>query len=589
MASSEYRKANLLKLGTSKVPCRRDSLSSSRTQDSGYNSELEVSLSPRDFVVPEHEILFASLPPVPSLSMISESCLWKKHPNFIPPLSHQAGITSNPSPCGTVEDHGLHWTGAVSVRRAKGVSDALAHIVPANDLSSDIEKWIKDNLPSRHQPQERVSSITSLSSTSSCEMYTNTDSSDDEREPEYETMQPSRPKSTLKVIELIMRKIEINIREAAYRQCTSTTPSSRGGVVSHQGSRKSSQSSGQKRKARGSPPPDDNDDENGPNKRRRGSAATVADNSDPGTRFACPFYKHDPDRYRNIRTCPGPGWPTVHRMKEHLYRAHSQPIFCPICYETFKSDKEQFNHVRLQQCQRSAPQHIEGMDRETTWALRKRTTALRLEEDKWRDVYHVLFPNVLVADIPSPFYDCDSPSESSRRFRRELLRRVQEELLITAGQVPGPIEQQLLQRVAQIIRRCENDLLNLPEPSIENAMLPDRLANSTSTTTPSVSTDPHSHTHFTAMSAPTSRSIPRAAPFNSATLEANRSNTATMQVRARYITEPAVNITPVVWDEQIYDTFDDGIDWDMVFMREPEIQHSGGNGPLTALATPMWT
>ena len=237
-------------------------------------------------------------------------------------------------------------------------------------------------------------------------MYTNTDVSDDEREPEMETMQSSQPKSTLKVIELIMRKIEINLRDATYRQCTgNNAPGARSGAgpMSQQGSRKSSQSSGQKRKARpeGSPPPDD-DDENTPNKRRRGSAATTADSSDSGARFACPFFKHDPERYRNRRTCPGPGWPTVHRMKEHLYRSHSQPIFCPICYETFKSDKEQLNHVRLQQCQTSAPQQIEGIDRETIWTLRKRTTALRLEEDKWRDVYHVLFPNVPAADIPSP-------------------------------------------------------------------------------------------------------------------------------------------------------------------------------------------
>jgi hypothetical protein len=32
-------------------------------------------------------------------------------------------------------------------------------------------------------------------------------------------------------------------------------------------------------------------------------------------RFACPFYKHDPDRYKAARSCCGPGWESVHRVK----------------------------------------------------------------------------------------------------------------------------------------------------------------------------------------------------------------------------------------------------------------------------------
>ncbi len=32
-------------------------------------------------------------------------------------------------------------------------------------------------------------------------------------------------------------------------------------------------------------------------------------------RFACPFCKHDPKKYKNVKTCCGPGWPDVHRVK----------------------------------------------------------------------------------------------------------------------------------------------------------------------------------------------------------------------------------------------------------------------------------
>jgi len=31
--------------------------------------------------------------------------------------------------------------------------------------------------------------------------------------------------------------------------------------------------------------------------------------------LACPFFKHDPTRYGKVRTCCGPGFPTVHRVK----------------------------------------------------------------------------------------------------------------------------------------------------------------------------------------------------------------------------------------------------------------------------------
>lgn len=31
--------------------------------------------------------------------------------------------------------------------------------------------------------------------------------------------------------------------------------------------------------------------------------------------FACPFFKHSRARYKLCRSCPGPGWQTVHRLK----------------------------------------------------------------------------------------------------------------------------------------------------------------------------------------------------------------------------------------------------------------------------------
>lgn len=319
--------------------------------------------------------------------------------------AQQAVITSNPTAACTANEqsHSANLPNAseVDCYRANSLP-MVGDNLPVHD--EEIEKWIDENLPSRNRPKERVSSITSLSSTSSCDLYTDTDVSDNEELNDRATHAPHLP-STVKIVEIIVRKVEINLRHVAQRQCPGESTSGNRAstnLTPQQKGRESSQHAGHKRNSRmeGSPPSGDDDDE-GPRKRRRGSAV-ITDDSETGAKFACPYYKHDPDRYRNRRTCGGPGWPTAHRMKEHLYRSHAQPIHCPICYATFKSDKEQSNHVRLQQCQRSAPQQIEGIDRETVWTLRKRTTALRLEEDKWRDVYHVLFPDVPIVDIPSP-------------------------------------------------------------------------------------------------------------------------------------------------------------------------------------------
>jgi hypothetical protein len=279
-----------------------------------------------------------------------------------------------------------------------GISERLQFESETQE-EADIDRWIKNNLPDR--PKARVSSITSLSSASSCELYTSTDMSGDELD--TDTPGPLHvARTTCRVINMIIRKIEVNLRYAAHVQCNGgSNGSSSNTSRSQQNSTKASHNS-RKRKSRSDDHLQPNDhNEDGFSKRRRGSLATV-ESSDTGSRFACPFFKHEPNRFCNRRTCPGPGWPTVHRMKEHLYRAHAQSIYCPRCYVMFDADVDLSNHLRSAQCPVTEPQPIEGIDRETLKALRKRSPALRLEEDKWRDVYHLLFPEVALEDIPSP-------------------------------------------------------------------------------------------------------------------------------------------------------------------------------------------
>lgn len=64
-------------------------------------------------------------------------------------------------------------------------------------------------------------------------------------------------------------------------------------------------------------PNESNQDGNGddPNKRRKGNPNTKLSNAKKGKRYACPYYQREPNRFRETRSCLGPGWTEVHRVK----------------------------------------------------------------------------------------------------------------------------------------------------------------------------------------------------------------------------------------------------------------------------------
>jgi hypothetical protein len=350
------------------------------------------------------DVLVAPLPSLPGTFVSNNKALAKTLRGFQDvSTAPRSQITSSPTVSTTAKKTPQH-TKDNGLNTIPSTSAAKSFKLYSSNQDNDIEKWIKDNLPSYERPEKRVSSIISLSSASSCEMYTDSDMSDEQPEIDVEAFRHALPKSTHKVIHIIMRKFEVSLRMAAFMQCnggSTSNASSTSGTKPQQSTRKVSQHIGKRKLGSDDNFPPNDEEEDNSHKRRCGSLVTI-ESSDTSTRFACPFYKHEPHRFRNRRTCPGPGWHTVHRMKEHLYRAHAQSIYCPRCYAMFDADIDLSNHLRSAQCQVSAPQPIEGIDRETLKALRKRSPAFRLEEDKWRDVYHHLFPDVALENIPSP-------------------------------------------------------------------------------------------------------------------------------------------------------------------------------------------
>lgn len=55
----------------------------------------------------------------------------------------------------------------------------------------------------------------------------------------------------------------------------------------------------------------DDDDEDDEDRTKRAKT----DLAEGCRKFACPYYKHDPATFANCRSCVGPGYPSIHRLK----------------------------------------------------------------------------------------------------------------------------------------------------------------------------------------------------------------------------------------------------------------------------------
>lgn len=124
-------------------------------------------------------------------------------------------------------------------------------------------------------------------------------------------------------------------------------------------------------------------------------------------RFACPYYKNNPGKFRHKRTCCGPGWPTVHRVKEHLYRCHTiGKHTCSRCLKRCKNAAELLAHQRAAiPCETRTDAFPEGTMlpcQEESLRVKKRVPPNTREEDRWNEMYMVLFPNTDAGALPTP-------------------------------------------------------------------------------------------------------------------------------------------------------------------------------------------
>ncbi|KAI0181686.1 hypothetical protein GGR52DRAFT_567907 [Hypoxylon sp. FL1284] len=173
-------------------------------------------------------------------------------------------------------------------------------------------------------------------------------------------------------------------------------------------------------------------DEGGPD--RGGNKRAKTDN-EPERKFACPFFKHDAKTHSKHRSCTGPGWTSLHRLKEHLYRVHRLPKHtCPRCNGPFEDAKDLAEHLRADvPCEKlEVVPSLQGIDEsiEAELRVRKKNCPGMTDEQRWKDIYMILFPKANPKALPSPYSDHNDALGSTERAEewRRAKKRIQKEL-----------------------------------------------------------------------------------------------------------------------------------------------------------------
>ncbi|RMJ03426.1 hypothetical protein BHE90_015100 [Fusarium euwallaceae] len=140
-------------------------------------------------------------------------------------------------------------------------------------------------------------------------------------------------------------------------------------------------------------------------------------------KLSCPFYKRNPQEFKQHRTCVGPGWTSVYRVKEHIFRRHGCPEFqCHRCYDEFTTETALHDHQRADDpCEKKKPVSVSGRinaQQEEQMRSRKIYQKSLDEGEKWKAVYKIIFPDDEI--IPSPYFDSGLPVYSPKLSTTEL-------------------------------------------------------------------------------------------------------------------------------------------------------------------------
>ncbi|KAH0423023.1 hypothetical protein CcaCcLH18_12448 [Colletotrichum camelliae] len=205
------------------------------------------------------------------------------------------------------------------------------------------------------------------------------------------------------------------------------------------------------------------------------------------SKIACPFLKHDYNTFIHRRTCAGPGFDGMHRMKEHLKRKHFREHGCQRFGSYFQSNRMLQEHLRAPvPCPLTEVQQEPGFITQLQWddINHKRQGNRTNVSERWKETYLILFPDTAKASIPSPYYEPsefpNSPPNSCKRpqydafLRKHLparvLLRLEAEFQSISDQVkqrlPSIVEQELTEALKVCMRGGDLREPATPAPAI---------------------------------------------------------------------------------------------------------------------------
>jgi hypothetical protein len=168
-----------------------------------------------------------------------------------------------------------------------------------------------------------------------------------------------------------------------------------------------------------------------------------------------------------------------------LYRRHELAPQCTRCCQAFDSDSKLREHSRLPEgCDLRTADPLEGFDKDQERRLRSRKKGVLADskEDQWKEIYLILFPDTLLPEIPSSYYDYDEDTKQESNhsptsagfaryeayLSRELPRSVRRELELAMENELGPIEEKLKSQLELIVRNCQERLFKIYQDAIQS-------------------------------------------------------------------------------------------------------------------------
>ncbi|RDL29978.1 uncharacterized protein BP5553_10605 [Venustampulla echinocandica] len=216
---------------------------------------------------------------------------------------------------------------------------------------------------------------------------------------------------------------------------------------------------------------DNRDDNSGRKPRQPPQLPVPGSEGKDSPKFACPFRKCDANTYNiySYRVCALSHWKTIARVKEHLYRCHQVAPHCKRCWQTFKNQQQLDTHLTVaaqEICEIRPGNSPEGITPEIERRLRsrKKSHPNQTDEERWKDIYKLLFPN---ATVPSPYFEIvqdEPPSSPDSRelanyegyLRRELPRLVRSNIEEVVRRETQPLEAVLVGSLVGIIQDCQD-------------------------------------------------------------------------------------------------------------------------------------